>query len=112
MQGVAKEGKDILFGCRVKNVGNLPTPGGTSLFVSYFLDGDCRIGRSIDLCPVLNPNDEVTVWVNVPVGNKRAWVAEKGWHNIFVHADLGNCEPEKYVDNNRVGTEFYFEPID
>lgn len=110
MKGEAKEREEILFGCRVKNVGELPTPEGASLFVSYFLDGDDRIGRSIDLCPVLAPGEEVTVWVNVPVGLKRTWTAEGGWHNIFVHADLGSCTPEANGDNNHFGSEFFFTP--
>lgn len=110
MKGERKEGEEILLGCRVKNVGSLPTPEGASLFVSYYLDGDCRIGRSSAPCPVMEPGGEQTVWVNVPEGLKRAWTAEGGWHNFYAFAELGNCGNEGNWDNNRLGTEVYFEP--
>lgn len=108
MKGEAKQGAEVLFGCRVKNVGELPTPEGATLFVNFMLDGDCGIGRSIVPCPVLQQGDETVAWVNVPVGMKREWDAEGGWHNIFAYAELGGCGPEKNRDNNRLGTEIYF----
>ena len=108
-KGTAKQGEEILFGCRVKNVGELPTPEGASLFVNFMLDGDWSIGRSAVPCPVLKTGEEAEAWVNVPVGMKREWTAEAGWHNIFAFAELGGCGPEKNRDNNRLGTEIYFE---
>jgi O-glycosyl hydrolase len=107
-KGEAKAGSEILFGCKVKNVGELPTPDGC-LFVQYFLDGDCRIARSADLCKSLEPGESKTVWVNIPEGSKREWTAEQGYHTFFVWVQLGNCESEKNYDNNRCGAEFYFE---
>ncbi len=110
LKGDMVEGEEILFGCRVKNVGQLATPQGASLFCTYFLDGDCPIGRSIDVCPPLELGEEITVWVNVPVGLKRTWTAEGGYHTFFVWTDMGGCAPELNCDNNRVGAELYFEP--
>lgn len=108
LDGEALEGSPILPGCRVENCGTLPTPPNASLFVQFFLDGDCKIARAICACPPLQPGESVTVWANVPYGNDICWKAEGGYHTLLAYAELGGCEPETDTTNNRLGTEFYF----
>ncbi len=103
--GELREGGEILLSCRVKNVGDAPTEPGATLSVQFSLDGDCGIARALVCVPALEPGAETVATANVPYGRKRTWTAEAGWHTIFAYVSLGNCAPERHVDNNRLGVE-------
>ncbi len=107
LEGTLKAGSEILFSCRVRNVGDLPTRENATVLVQFSLDGDCHIARGTVTAPAIAPGDDLIVTANVPYGKKRTWTAEAGWHNIFAHVSIGNSLPEKNCDNNRMGIEIY-----
>lgn len=107
MEGNVNAGSEILFSCRVRNVGNLPTRENATVMVQFSLDGDCHIARGTITAPAIAPGEDIIVKANVPCGKKRTWTAEAGWHNIFAFVSIGNCLPEKNWDNNRMGIEIF-----
>ncbi|MGI6315566.1 MAG: glycoside hydrolase family 30 beta sandwich domain-containing protein [Christensenellales bacterium] len=109
-EGELKAGEKLLFSCRVKNVGALPTPPRATLLVQFSLDGDEPIARATGLCPVLQPGEETEVTANVPYGTDIRWTATPGWHNLFARPRMGgDCFPEKNTANNCIGTEIFVE---
>ncbi|MCL2666079.1 MAG: hypothetical protein FWE82_10740, partial [Defluviitaleaceae bacterium] len=111
MRGEKKEGEEISFACRIKNIGSLPTASNATLCVLFQLDGDTDIARATVCIPPLPPGGETIIEANIPFGKKTTWTAEAGWHTFFAVAEIGNCKPEANTDNNRLGTEVYFQNI-
>ena len=109
LSGELKEGKEIELSCKVRNVGNLPTPKNATLRVQFSLDGDCFIAKSTTCIQPIFPGNDVLVHCNVPFGKKLTWTAEAGYHLIFASVDIGNCYPELNIDNNKLGIEVFIE---
>lgn len=109
LNGPAVAGEELLLSCRVRNVGNAPTPEDMTAIVQFSEDGDCLIARGALRCPVLQPGEDVVVEANIPYGLKVTWTAEAGYHNLFAYVSAGNCYPERNRNNNRLGVEIYFE---
>ena len=105
--GDLKEGEEIALSCRVRNVGNLPTPNRATLKVQFHLDGECDIARSTTCVAPILPGGDVVVECNVPYGKKVTWTAEAGYHTIFALVEIGNCHPELNTDNSRLGGEVF-----
>lgn len=109
-EGDLKAGNGILFSCRVKNVGTLPTPERGSLVVDFSLDGDDMIARAAYNCPVLAPGEEITVVSNVPTGKEVIWPAKPGYHTILARVTMGgDTFREKNMQNNLEGIELFIE---
>lgn len=105
--GELRAGREVALSCRVRNVGDAPTPERGTLMVQFFEDGDRPVARGTVVCPVLAPGGEAVVSCNVPHEGKMTWTAEGGYHNIFAYAAMGNCRLERNVANNRIGVEIY-----
>ncbi len=113
LNGEAKAGNDLLLSAVVKNVGERPTPEQATIFVQFSEDGDCLIARSHVPMPVLQPGDTFEAVSNVPFGMpyhyRVAWKAEKGHHQIFARATVGNAPVELWQHNNVIAKEYDFE---
>lgn len=113
LNGPEKAGAALPLSAIVQNVGELPTPEGAVIRVDFSEDGDCPIARSFVPLPVLQSGETYECVSTVPMGmpyfDRVAWTAEKGHHQIFARAEVGNVFPETWVQNNVLAREYDFE---
>jgi hypothetical protein len=92
-----KDGSEIRFRVKVKNIGDAPTPTNATVTVEILMDGDFRIGRIFATVPPLAPGGELWLAANAPVydasgtGCKTTWTAVPGWRTIMALLNAGNC---------------------
>lgn len=104
----ANAGEEVTLEARIHNVGDAPTPSAGTLYVSFFLDGDYRIGRSVTVPGVIPPGGDIVVAANIPFGKKATWTAESGYHVITAWVEIGNTTRERNMNNNVKSREFCF----
>lgn len=108
VEGTLVEGEAISFGCKIRNVGNMPTPRYANLRATFYLDGITdMIAIAMDNCE-LAPSESKVVKANIPVNKDIVWYAEKGYHDILVFLRIGgDIAPERNKANNCMGKEIY-----
>ena len=113
LNGEAKAGNDLLLSAIITNVGEVPTPPRATIFVQFSEDGDHFIARSHVPLPVLQPGESFEAVSNIPYGMpyryQVEWTAEKGHHQIFARATVGNAYAEAWTHNNVLAKEYDFE---
>jgi hypothetical protein len=112
LNGPARAGADLPLSCVVRNVGDAPVPPEATIRVEFHLDGDLPIARAIRSLPALAPGETADIAANIPLGQpyhfRTAWRAEKGHHQIFARASVGNVRAERNTHNNVFAREFDF----